>query len=401
MAAEQRSLATKILSASEILLVTLFVMMILRPEMLEAQACLLILAACATSALHAVLLLKGNAAAVAAFGLSAALLAGEAAVTLVERLKGGFEREPRWFYSGEDCRVEHLRLNNWGKPNCRTAVTKTLNSSVIYERVPEVFDGAGRRACETAVGAADRHALFFGCSFTFGEGVAADNNLPCSVQNITNHRAFNYGRNGFGPGHMYYILQDDSLFEKSMPVKGAAVYTFMTDHIYRTAGEMERITSGFLHAAYPLFRLDDEGLPRAFSLRERPALNTALRAGTAFRRVSSLGRLIGLRLQFPLSPMPEAVSLTAAVIAQSARAYRRRFDGRFFVVIWPRGEVLLPQLKTSFVAALRDEGIEVIEPPPFPEAGLAQLHSDDPHPSSSEYRWIARYVASDILKEER
>jgi hypothetical protein len=51
--------------------------------------------------------------------------------------------------------------------------------------------------------------LFFGGSFTYGEGVGDDETLPAQVGKITKgrYRVYNFGLHGYGPQHMLAAVE--------------------------------------------------------------------------------------------------------------------------------------------------------------------------------------------------
>ena len=70
---------------------------------------------------------------------------------------------------------------------------------------------------------ARKAVLFFGCSFTFGEGLTDEDTLPYRVNEKIGgeFQAFNFGYSGYGP-HQFLALLESSLPEGSLP-EGAAL----------------------------------------------------------------------------------------------------------------------------------------------------------------------------------
>jgi len=83
-------------------------------------------------------------------------------------------------------------------------------------------------------------AVFFGCSITFGEGVADTCTWPYYYNEASGnkYRVINYGFHGYGPHQMLAIaenrLADD--LRNGNAGKVVAIYSFIPDHIRRCAG---------------------------------------------------------------------------------------------------------------------------------------------------------------------
>jgi hypothetical protein len=236
--------------------------------------------------------------------------------------------------------------------------------------------------------------LFFGGSFTFGEGVAAGETLPCAFQALSagEFRAYNYGKSAFGPGQLYWILKTGEFMDSGIQPEGIAVYSFISDHVPRTVGELSKITSGGLYMDYPYFKLDEvDGSLDPFYLSDNPEMKSWLGGIRTLRALYPTARYFLSHLELPLLSREEAIQVTAEVIIEASRMYAARYDGDFFVVIWPRDR-LDPESQAAFIALLQEAGITVLDVPPLPGGQSAQLHEKDPHPSAAEYRWVAEQL---------
>ncbi len=80
--------------------------------------------------------------------------------------------------------------------------------------------------------------LFFGCSYTFGDGFEDSESMPYQFQKFVGGRyqAFNYGYTAYGAHQMLPILENEK--EKSglgSNVPKYAFYQAITDHAFRGA----------------------------------------------------------------------------------------------------------------------------------------------------------------------
>ena len=86
----------------------------------------------------------------------------------------------------------------------------------------------------------NKHAMFFGCSFTFGEGLMYASTFPSLFESLNaDYKSYNYGVPGYGP-HQIALLFDkqiNTINEEAVPEeKGFALYTYIDDHLNRVYG---------------------------------------------------------------------------------------------------------------------------------------------------------------------
>ena len=301
------------------------------------------------------------------------------------------------FSSSKHCMQRDVDTIAWGKPFCQTSVSEEIDSQFVYQNISYAFDKLGRRGCPQTNSPTDRHALFFGCSYTFGEGVTAEKNLPCAFQRISGFHSYNYGQNGFGTGEMYSIIHQPRFFEDEIPRTGIAVYNFIWDHVPRSIGSLEHLTSGSFYPNPKLFSFDEKtGVMNVFRPSDSFFLRHIISALSSGRLVSPTVRYIGGRTAFQFQPDEAAIRTIVELIASTREAYLQKYQGRFFVLLWPRGGPS-EYSKKLFFKLLGEKNIQVLQPPQLPpEFGKPQLHPLDPHPSEQEDEWIAQWLSEAI-----
>lgn len=262
------------------------------------------------------------------------------------------------------------------------------DGKVLYD-VVYTIDAHGLRARPEGHPSSDEAILFFGCSFTFGEGVNDDQTLPAYVESFDQRRrkALNFGFHGYGPHQMLTILEhglERPALEGSHP--GYAVYFALGDHIRRVAGRTSWDNSSIHYMLTPGGELAerprlDSGIAAAYPTLERSQLFSHLLDATVFRSQADVGS-------------EQESKLFVAVVARSARLFEQHYGGHFIVLLadgvggageWPA--------HFDPAAALRAEGIEVVK-----ALDLAQTYYSDPameirgdrHPSALAYERIAR-----------
>lgn len=267
----------------------------------------------------------------------------------------------------------------------------------VFTGTRYTFDEKGRRVVPLD-NRAPRHALFFGGSYTFGEGLPNDATLSARFQAYAegNYQAYNYAYKGYGPNQMLCQLQDDAKFDDIAQDTGIAVYGFIRNHIWRAAGAPWQLS---VVKNIPFFRLGPDGtLDGPLTYSELPSMRRRMAAYTFVQHYSPLGRLLFARKFMRAVPDEEAIRIAAAVVVASAERYKERFDGTFYTVLWPRRR--LPEAQERlFIDLLRDGGVQVIQPPPLPNPAEAMMHPIDEHPSAKEVDWIARHVYESITSE--
>ncbi len=285
-------------------------------------------------------------------------------------------------------------------PSVETRQSKRfLNGESVFEDVAYSIDAKGRRTTiNDGTENAEAHALFLGCSFTFGMGVPTERTLPSAFARASGggFRAYNYGVGGNGPSQMYMMLEQDELFDDVEPKHGVAIYSFIPDHLSRAAPyELSRI---LWISNSPLYRLNEAGeLDGPFYAPDDAKLNMALERYRRWQRRSPLLRQVLRVRDWRYISERAAMDIVAKLAGESAKRYRQRFNGEFYVLIWPRMADRLGD-PGYFVSALEANGVEVLRVPPYPDAAAARIHRMDEHPSAAEYEWVAARVY-DALKE--
>ncbi|MCD4747786.1 MAG: hypothetical protein K8R59_00300 [Thermoanaerobaculales bacterium] len=271
----------------------------------------------------------------------------------------------------------------------------TIGHEVLYASVIYQIDKFARRPCSRVCGAS-RHALFFGGSFAFGEGLSNSQTLSCRFQEASEHEfeCYNYAMMGWGPGQAYMQLGVDLLFSDIQQDSGIAVFSFVGDHIYRTTW---KIDAAYAFPEYPFFSLTEEGdLDGPFKTRERWRLRLARSLFGFMKNASPAFRTLVQPSWFRIESDEDAVITTAKVLGAAREVYRSRFEGEFVVLLWPRSG-LSPALEDLFVDELTRLEVPVARVPALPgDPKAALLHPKDGHPSSLEIDWIAQSLLGNV-----
>ncbi len=262
---------------------------------------------------------------------------------------------------------------------------KTRGEEVLYDVVYS-FDDSSRRITPLARSTKrTKFALFFGGSFALGEGVEAEQTMAAQFAEFASgYRPYNYGFFGYGPQQMLAGLQEKAFAGKVSESEGFAVYIFILDHIARATGAPEVSW----RAAMPRFIFDGRGelIRKGFfdapeSLTER------------ISRFFGDSRLVGA-LRGSTSPTydQKQIELTARIIEESRKIYRRKFPkGEFYMLFTPGSR------HPGLMARLAGTGVRFLDYSQLYPPGDARfiLHKEDRHPSPQAYRVMAERLARD------
>jgi hypothetical protein len=123
--------------------------------------------------------------------------------------------------------------------------TTFLGNDTVYH-VRYSTDSLGRRisedtlATDTIASMDKEHALFLGCSYTFGEGLNYTSTVPfLFAQRNQDYQSYNYGNSGCGPHQMVLFFDEGANTINRSVIKesnGFAIYTFLEDHLNRVYG---------------------------------------------------------------------------------------------------------------------------------------------------------------------
>lgn len=129
-------------------------------------------------------------------------------------------------------------LGNAPKKNIKVSNIKYYDNKLVYD-VIYTINKDGLRVSPPCVGSGCKDAiLFFGCSYTFGEGLNDDETMPFLVGEHASGKVYNFGFSGYGPHQMLSAI-DHGLVKKI--VEGTpkyAIFQTAAFHIIRAKGDL-------------------------------------------------------------------------------------------------------------------------------------------------------------------
>jgi hypothetical protein len=242
---------------------------------------------------------------------------------------------------------------------------------------------------------------FFGCSFTFGQGLDDDQTLPfqVDVKSDTRYRTFNFGVMGYGAHQMLSALQyglvDDAMSCDRTQVSHV-LYQAISDHVRRAAGRVWWNTRG------PRYRLTQDGEVRFDGHFEdhlgsekdisRLLINQAMKS--AIYEALIQGKYVHKYDR-------ETIDLYLGIVDEARDLVHSRYPcAEFHVLLWDEDDVDNRAIRDG----LRQMGIDVHLMseilPNYQIDDLNQaylLHASDGHPNALANDLIAEYVVREIL----
>ncbi len=309
-----------------------------------------------------------------------------ASVTKQTRSEGGYVRG--YFTPNEI-------LGYGPAPSKSVRSRKYHNNQLIYD-VSYTIDSRGLRISPPS--RTDRCILFFGDSFTFGEGVMDHEAMPYVVGELSKYKILNYGFPGYGPHQMLSAIEHGML-DRTVDCKPAyAIYQAYVD-VARAAGYDSWDKHG------PKYVVSDEGLKydghfddvKAVGYREklRGKLEAQVEKSYVYKRYFENRSRI----------RDQDVDRFVEIVDTSRRKLVERYPGlQFHVILWPADRMDSTYKKTYEVARARlhDRGINLhyvtdILPDWSTNMSRYILSDYDQHPNAFAHAQIAQYVLKNIL----
>jgi len=246
--------------------------------------------------------------------------------------------------------------------------------------------------------------LFFGDSFTFGQGLADHEALPYRVgQKLPqSYRTYNFGVNGYGPHQMLSALQDGRVEDavECDPTEVSHVfYQGITDHVSRSAGLMSWQARG------PRYVLTEDGSVVLDGRLEDKGDYRSLYQWVLSQIFKSMILKRVVEGKYIHKYNSEHIELYTDIVDESRRTVRSLFPAAEFQILWWDENYLDNRtVRNEFKA--RDLTVHLMSDilPNYRGDEVNQqyrLHERDMHPNATAVELIAQYVVGEILGEPR
>lgn len=307
------------------------------------------------------------------------ILSGKQPCITIKQGEGSFYTS---FYNSDELR------GYTAKPlqHARSKLT-TLDHQVIYDVVYST-DQYGLRVTPPNDNPNSIPILFFGCSFTFGDGVNDDEALPYVFQvgSKNEYKAYNFALNGYGPHQMLRIIESGLIERVLGKSPDVAIYGVLTDHIERCNGNYPYDVSG------PKYVLNDKNeVEFAGKLDESKAYRFMLHQ---LDKSYVIRRILLITLSHKRTT--KDIDLFIGILAKSRDLLMSKYNCRFYVLVWTWGneeDKDVPYIRSE----LEKKNIRVIATKDIftkfnDGSAKYYLHECDGHPSALAYKRVSDYL---------
>lgn len=234
----------------------------------------------------------------------------------------------------------------------------------------------------------DKFVLFFGGSFTYGEGVGDNQTLPFGVGNNSLHfMPYNYGFHGLGPFDVLAKIENIDFKKEVKEKNGILIYTYIDGHIHRTIGSM--IVMGWMSDGIYYRNTKDGVLERKGSFESGRPIVTAI-----YKILNKSEILKACKINFPIRFQDKDIKLVAQTIAKMQKEFKRKYpQSSFIVLIYPGSKY-----GDKLMGYLDEQSIQYLNYTNLFNNGESRyyLAEEDTHPSPLAYQTISKKILEDL-----
>ncbi len=276
-----------------------------------------------------------------------------------------------------------------------TTARKYVGGKLVYD-VKYTMDDHGLRTTSGRAERAGPPVLFFGCSFTFGEGVGDTETLPASLGRISGEGMANFGFHGYGPHHMLRALEIGLPQAFGYRESAMVVYVLLPVHVDRAAGRSPWDSKG---PKYRIVRGRLQFMGPFSAGQDRIALDRVREDRSPLSRVlarSAIFRLLTRRTGLPRNEDEDRRTLIA-IVAEADRLVKSQYGVPLTVLLWDVGPAypLMHERGDQLKRELASEGIPVValseRAPQLDE--LRFYFPNEGHPNGAAYAEAAQVLA--------
>jgi hypothetical protein len=281
---------------------------------------------------------------------------------------------------------DHIAMNVGSVPYADSTYHSVLmnDHDTVYD-VKYTIDHYSKRTTPDHDSLKNKHALFFGCSIAFGEGLEDNQTLGYNFQKESGeYNSYSYSYPGYGTNHMLARLQYQSLTNQVVEKDGVAFYVFFWGHVYRSIGPMEGYC-GWLSGA-PYYKMEGENL-----VRDKMFKNGRYFISKIYEYIYQTNIVKYFKMDFPLKINSKHVNLVCEMVKQSKIEYQKQFGKNdFYVVIYPTYINYTDEELTEFKNALTKMEIDYIDLTTCIKYGPEHTLNPDPHPNANTSELVAK-----------
>ena len=280
---------------------------------------------------------------------------------------------------------EHLGYKP--KPDTSHTGVRTVNGKIIYSIKFNTDANSLRITPIDSTKPRTQYAQFYGCSMTFGEGVQSNETLPYyfGKYNSTYH-PYNFAYSGYGPHQMLARLESGSPKNIVKESAGIAFYIYINDHVNRAIGTMTNY--GYNGGNAPYFHEVGNGLKHDGLFKD------ARRIRSWFYEILLKSNILKLfKIGYPFTISEADYELTAEIMAQASRDYKKQFgNDNFYVIIYPTTVD-----SSLIIRLLKQKGVKVLDYSKlFNPTDKKYAIPYDEHPTALANEVLIKHLVKDI-----
>lgn len=246
---------------------------------------------------------------------------------------------------------------------------------------------------------ASQHAIFGGCSFTWGEGLKEEDTLPWMFQKSA--KEFNSYNLGFPGGGLHTLLRYMEIFDLQKAIrnkKGYFFYVFMSNHLDRFYGR------------YNYLDLKPDNAPYYEVLDDRPIYRGEMKDQTFYKNFHNAS---DFNLKEALLRSQDSESWTDKELADFSKAVeelKKRYktalpEGKFYLIFHPTG--VSYNVRNKLANQLKKLKIDYLEPFEDYHSYLQEkklTYDDmkirsDGHPSAKLNEFFGKWIVEEMEKK--
>lgn len=222
------------------------------------------------------------------------------------------------------------------KPSIKVEVERKTNSGQSIYKTTYTIDNNSRRVIEntaTAPGETKRNALFLGCSFTFGTGVADDETFPYYFSKYRpNFNVYNFGIDGAGANDVLDDLKSFKRFGDIPKSEGLVIYTAIFDHIERSVCNLS--CYGKTYRDWVLGKSNYQYDPESQSMVNVGTFeNSRPLTSMIFNVLNKIGLIDSINI--PTKYSDEQLELYVMIVAEMKKISKEKLNSEFYFVFYP------------------------------------------------------------------
>ena len=268
---------------------------------------------------------------------------------------------------------------------------KMFLDTVVYDMAYHL-DSHGHRITPDSLTTNKKFAAFFGCSFTFGDGLNDNETIPFYFsKNSKAFKGYNFGYSGYGPNQALIKLQHDSLNKIITEKDGIGFYVFIHDHINRTIGSMNNFMMNKGRA--PCFEIEGQDLVyRGLFKYVYP------QRSSIYKKMGENGFCRYFKIGHPFRLGDEHFELTGRVLEEVAKEYQKKFrNDNFYVIMYPSISQKDYEADEKIINYLKKKKIKYLDYRKLfnPTTRDYSIHHDD-HPTALANDVLTKQIIKDL-----